>query len=67
MLACAAQSDMVCCHAEVSSASVQAWLERMLSLPGVTQCSSLDHCKKGYFGRTGNNLVPLGPVLGWWS
>ncbi|KAK9868840.1 hypothetical protein WJX84_002959 [Apatococcus fuscideae] len=44
---------------------LQRWLLDMLALEGVQACSNLDHCKKGYFGRTGNNLVPLGPALGW--
>ncbi|MEO1233964.1 MAG: glutathione S-transferase C-terminal domain-containing protein [Myxococcota bacterium] len=40
---------------------LEAWRGRMLSLPGVREASRLDHCKKGYFGRTGNGLVPLTP------
>ena len=37
------------------------WLCRVYALPGV-QCSSLlDHCRQGYFGRTWNRTVPLGP------
>ena len=31
--------------------------------PGVAEASNLEHCKNGYFGRTGNNIVPLGPDL----
>ena len=41
--------------------SVQAWLERMLANPAIAAASNLDHCRKGYFGRTGNNIVPLWP------
>jgi putative glutathione S-transferase len=37
------------------------WLRDMVHYPGVAEASNLDHCKKGYFGRTGNNIVPLGP------
>ena len=32
-------------------------------LPGVADASCLSHCKKGYFGRHGTNIVPLGPEL----
>ena len=42
--------------------SLNGWLENMLSIPGVVEASNLDHCRKGYFGRTGNNIVPLGPL-----
>lgn len=41
---------------------LSAWLQRMLDVPGVREASNLDHCKKGYFGRTGNGLVPVGPA-----
>ena len=40
---------------------LQRWLERMVEVPGVRGASNLGHCKRGYFGRTGNNLVPGGP------
>ena len=42
--------------------SLNRWLQNMLSIPGVAEASNLDHCRKGYFGRTGNNIVPLGPL-----
>ena len=38
------------------------WLCRVHALPGVEQSNSLDHCKQGYFGRSWNNVVPLGPI-----
>jgi len=38
------------------------WLCRVYALPGVVQSNSLDHCKQGYFGRSWNNVVPLGPI-----
>ncbi len=38
------------------------WLCRVYALPGVAQSNSLDHCKQGYFGRSWNNVVPLGPT-----
>lgn len=37
------------------------WLCRVYAIPGVVQSNSLDHCKQGYFGRSWNNVVPLGP------
>jgi len=41
--------------------SLKRWLASMLAIPGVAKASNLEHCRKGYFGRTGNNIVPLGP------
>jgi len=38
------------------------WLCRVYALPGVEQSNALEHCKQGYFGRSWNNVVPLGPV-----
>lgn len=38
------------------------WLSRMLEVPGVEVASNLDHARNGYFGRTGNEIVPAGPV-----
>lgn len=38
------------------------WLCRVYALQGVAQSNSLDHCKQGYFGRSWNNVVPLGPT-----
>lgn len=38
------------------------WLDRMLAWPGVAEASDLDHARNGYFGRTGNEIVPAGPV-----
>ena len=37
------------------------WLCRVHALPGVAEAGSLTHCRQGYFGRTGNGTVPLGP------
>lgn len=37
------------------------WMCEFYALPGVAQESPLDHMKQGYFGRTGNGTVPLGP------
>lgn len=38
------------------------WLCRVHALPGVASSGSLVHCRQGYFGRSWNNVVPLGPV-----
>ncbi len=38
------------------------WLAHLESIPAIAAASNLEHCRKGYFGRTGNNLVPLGPA-----
>jgi len=37
------------------------WLCRVHALPGVAQSGSLVHCRQGYFGRSWNNVIPLGP------
>lgn len=37
------------------------WLCRVHALPGVAESGSLIHCKQGYFGRSWNRVVPLGP------
>ena len=38
------------------------WLCRVYALPGVAASNSLTHCRQGYFGRSWNNVVPLGPT-----
>ena len=38
------------------------WLCRVYALPGVASSNSLVHCRQGYFGRSWNNVVPLGPL-----
>lgn len=37
------------------------WLCRIYKHPGVAASNSLAHCRQGYFGRSWNNVVPLGP------
>jgi putative glutathione S-transferase len=40
------------------------WVGDMMQQPGmepVSNASYLQHCKQGYFGRTGNGTVPIGP------
>lgn len=40
------------------------WMGRMMALEGIGPVSDseyLAHCKQGYFGRTGNGTVPVGP------
>ena len=41
--------------------SLWRWLCRIYALPGVAQSNSLVHCRQGYFGRSWNNVVALGP------
>ncbi|WP_424965231.1 glutathione S-transferase C-terminal domain-containing protein [Dinoroseobacter sp. S375] len=38
------------------------WLCRVYGLPGVAEAGSLLHCRQGYFGRSWNGVVPLGPL-----
>ncbi|MCV6591312.1 MAG: glutathione S-transferase C-terminal domain-containing protein [Silicimonas sp.] len=38
------------------------WLCRVHALPGVAEAGSLTHCRQGYFGRSWNGVVPLGPL-----
>ena len=38
------------------------WLCRVHALPGVRDAGSLTHCRQGYFGRSWNGVVPLGPM-----
>ena len=38
------------------------WLCRVYALPGVAQSNALIHCRQGYFGRSWNNVIPLGPL-----
>ena len=39
------------------------WLCRVYGLPGVAESNDLVHCRQGYFGRSWNNVVPLGPLI----
>ncbi len=39
------------------------WLCRTYALDGVAGAGSLIHCRQGYFGRSWNGVVPLGPHL----
>ncbi|MEM6479144.1 MAG: glutathione S-transferase C-terminal domain-containing protein [Pseudomonadota bacterium] len=38
------------------------WLCRVYALPGVAAAGSLIHCRQGYFGRSWNGTIPLGPA-----
>ncbi len=38
------------------------WLCRVYAQDGVAEAGSLIHCRQGYFGRSWNGVVPLGPV-----
>ncbi len=37
------------------------WLCRVHALPGVAASGSLIHCRQGYFARSWNGTIPLGP------
>lgn len=39
------------------------WLCRVYALDGVAEAGSLLHCRQGYFGRSWNGVVPLGPLI----
>ncbi len=39
------------------------WLCRVYALGGVSEAGSLIHCRQGYFGRSWNGVVPLGPQM----
>ncbi len=39
------------------------WLCQVYALPGVAESNSLLHCRQGYFGRSWNRVVPLGPLM----
>lgn len=41
--------------------NIWRWLCRVHALPGVARISALDHCRQGYFGRSWNGTIPLGP------
>lgn len=38
------------------------WLCRVYALDGVAESGSLIHCRQGYFGRSWNGVVPVGPL-----
>jgi putative glutathione S-transferase len=38
------------------------WLCRVYAMNGVAESGSLTHCKQGYFGRSWNGVIPLGPM-----
>ncbi|MEM0989416.1 MAG: glutathione S-transferase C-terminal domain-containing protein [Pseudomonadota bacterium] len=38
------------------------WLCRVYAMDGVANAGSLIHCRQGYFGRSWNGVIPLGPV-----
>ncbi|MDA7424905.1 glutathione S-transferase C-terminal domain-containing protein [Thalassococcus lentus] len=39
------------------------WLCRVYAIKGVQGAGSLIHCRQGYFGRSWNGVVPLGPLV----
>ncbi len=45
---------------ETGYPNVWAYLKRLYQIPGFAESTSLFHIKNGYFGRTGNEIVPKG-------
>lgn len=39
------------------------WLCRVYAMNGVPEAGSLVHCRQGYFGRSWNGVIPLGPLV----
>ncbi|NBZ88594.1 glutathione S-transferase family protein [Stagnihabitans tardus] len=47
---------------------LQAWMERVLALPGVAETVNLSHIKRGYYSiktLNPNGILPKGPDLAW--
>jgi len=44
--------------------NIYRWEKDMYLYPGVADASNIVHCKNGYFGRSGNEIVPLGQLIG---
>ena len=67
MIAMIGASDQPCWLAEACKIlillTLQQWMMDFYQLPGVAKASNMDHCRKGYFGRHGNNIIPVGPKL----
>ena len=38
------------------------WLCRVYAMDGAADAGSLIHCRQGYFGRSWNGVIPLGPL-----
>ena len=48
--------------------NLQAYLERVIAIPGIRDTVSIDHIKRGYYSVIALNpagIVPVGPELGW--
>lgn len=41
------------------------WLTDMMQQPGVAEATNLEHCIQGYFGRSGNEIIPV-PLAQWY-
>jgi len=39
------------------------WICRVYAIEGMANAGSLVHCRQGYFGRSWNGVVPLGPMM----
>jgi putative glutathione S-transferase len=45
---------------ETGYPNLWAYLKRLYGIPGFAESTNLSHIKNGYFGRSGNEIVPLG-------
>jgi putative glutathione S-transferase len=45
-------------HMVVDYPMLHRWLQDMYTQEGVKAATNMEHCIRGYFGRTGNRLVP---------
>ncbi len=45
---------------ETGYPNLWAYLKRLYKIPGFAESTNLTHIKNGYFGRTGNQIVPKG-------
>ena len=45
---------------ETGYPNLWAYLKRLYKIPGFAASTNLSHIKNGYFGRTGNGIVPKG-------
>lgn len=47
--------------------NIYGWMKDIYQYKYVKEACNMQHCKNGYFGRTGNNVIPKGPDYDWES
>ena len=47
--------------------NIYGWMKDIYQYKNVKNACNIKHCKNGYFGRTGNNVIPKGPDYDWKS